>query len=499
MKVYRYRRSIQVLAFLAFTAGVAYTFRPRGGLASILLVSTSPLVALTSLLHGTATIAALAGAVVLVSSFVLGRTFCGYVCPLGFLVEVFSSRRRVPPRTPAAWADTAPIVVAVVALIALAVGASFVLVLDPLSLLVRSLTFVVVPVVDLVVRLLANTAYAIPGLRPAVDGLLTASYGWVAYEKAPLFRLDLLALLMLVGILALSVYGSRFWCRTLCPLGSVLSLGARFSVFGRVVDPEACTHCKRCVSVCPMGAIGNDGETCDTSRCQLGFECAEACPNEAIGFGLTRRTRTRAPSIDRRTFLLAGTLAALASVLSVRASGLLRRRAIRPPGSQPEVDFLATCARCGLCMKSCPTNVIQPRVSGGITEIFTPELDFSLGYCEFTCAECGTVCPTGAIKALPLALKQRHVIGKAVIDRNRCIPWSKGHDCIVCQELCPVPDKAIVLEEREAASILPDAEPGTTVKLPYVVEGRCIGCGICENKCPAIGGAAITVVPVEKV
>jgi ferredoxin len=181
---------------------------------------------------------------------------------------------------------------------------------------------------------------------------------------------------------------------------------------------------------------------------------------------------------------------------------------IRPPGALSELEFLATCARCAQCMKSCPTNVIQPAVfDAGAEGFMTPQMDYRRAYCEWTCNECGKVCPTQAIHELPLEEKQRKVIGRAFIDRNTCIPWAEGRDCLVCEELCPVPEKAIVFGsgtapdgtqgrsggESGAESAGPNGAAETFVKLPKVVPSRCIGCGICEYNCPVNNGAAIRV------
>jgi formate hydrogenlyase subunit 6/NADH:ubiquinone oxidoreductase subunit I len=142
-------------------------------------------------------------------------------------------------------------------------------------------------------------------------------------------------------------------------------------------------------------------------------------------------------------------------------------------------------------MKVCPTNVIQPSLTkAGLEGLFTPEMDYAVGSCDWSCNECGKVCPTGAIRPLALEAKRKTKIGRADVDRNHCIPWVDYKTCIVCQELCPVPNKVVHLIDAEVRA--PD---GRKVKLqrPEVLVDRCIGCGVCENHCPAQGRPAIEV------
>ncbi len=87
------------------------------------------------------------------------------------------------------------------------------------------------------------------------------------------------------------------------------------------------------------------------------------------------------------------------------------------------------------------------------------------------------------------------MIGLAVIDRDRCLPWALDTPCAVCQEMCPIPDKAIVLAGEHLIT-RPDGTQDYLAR-PKVVARRCIGCGICENKCPVAGTAAIVVQPTN--
>lgn len=199
-----------------------------------------------------------------------------------------------------------------------------------------------------------------------------------------------------------------------------------------------------------------------------------------------------------RRAVLGGLVAGFSLTFLGRLDGQVNKvtdsRLIRPPGSVPEEDFLTLCQRCGLCMKVCPTNVINPTLSeAGMAGFWTPHLIMIQGYCEYTCTLCGSVCPTGAIKEISVKEKiGRPVnIGSAYVVRGRCLPWSGNGPCIVCQELCPTSPKAIYLEKAVVAA--PDGK-SIEVQLPYVDLKRCVGCGICEYKCPVKGKPAIKII-----
>jgi MauM/NapG family ferredoxin protein len=164
---------------------------------------------------------------------------------------------------------------------------------------------------------------------------------------------------------------------------------------------------------------------------------------------------------------------------------------IRPPGALGEDQFLQQCVRCGECMKVCIGNALQPTLlEAGAEGMFTPRLIPRIGYCEYNCTLCGQVCPTGAIQQLTLEQKHSTAIGRAWFDKSRCLPHARGIPCLVCEEHCPVPDKAIKLRE---ATVLDQDGNEVTLQQPYVVDNLCIGCGICENKCPLPGAAAVHV------
>jgi ferredoxin len=223
------------------------------------------------------------------------------------------------------------------------------------------------------------------------------------------------------------------------------------------------------------------------------LECLAACPYGAIEFPAhlsLAEWQAYDPSRRQALMALGVAIAGIGLFRSNLTASRDHSRRIRPPGAR-ENNLLSKCIRCGECIRACPTSAIQPAVAeAGLEGLWTPVLVSRLGYCDYSCNACGQVCPVQAIPPLSLQEKRQRVIGQAYIDQNRCIPWADYRDCIVCEEMCPVPDKAIKLEQvevRNANGLL------VTVQRPHVIRERCIGCGICEYKCPVNGEAAIRV------
>ncbi len=417
-------------------------------------------------------------------ALILGRFFCGWICPFGTLLDVSDrlwhgkavrKRRWLNDARRLRWLKTAfLLVIAVAALF----GQGLAYLLDPICWTTRLFTYAVWPVAAIVGNL------GLEGLRPVFEWL-----GWMGLARAdlsqPVFGVyGVLTVFFFTFVFWLGRYQKRFWCRNLCPLGALYGLFARFAIFRRTVG-EACDGDGRCHRVCPTGAILSKAERkTDMAECIQCGDCAPACHLNVTRFepaALSDRSPSSTDLDRRRVLFSVGGGAFLSAWLAFEPGRkLLIDNALRPPGALPETEFLATCVRCGQCVKVCPTHCLQPGgLISGMSAFLSPVAVMRLGPCDPNCNACGGVCPTGAIRHLELSEKPNARIGNAVLDRERCVVWEQGRACLVCDENCPY---GAISWKADGAD-----------RRPYVDETRCNGCGQCEAACPVPGSAAIRV------
>lgn len=480
-----------------------------------LFLEADPLVGLATVLatgnlHG----GLIWGAAVLVLSLVLGRVFCGWVCPMGTLQQlsawVTAGVRRVGAQirgnrySPGMrWKYYA--------LVALLVASLFTTVhvglIDPICLLFRSLGLSIIPAVDELAR-------------GALEALQRSDAHWVQRTAdvglalrarvlpVHLSRIEGAWILgaLLGGVLVGAAYIPRLWCRWICPLGALLGLSARTSLLQLRKDEDRCTGCNRCLATCQGACEPAPGKPWRAAECVMCFNCEAVCPDDALHFGVggVPATGRVDADLDRRAVFGAAVAGAVALPLLRSSAGFPGRRGegadphlIRPPGALPEEDFLARCVKCGACMKVCPTNALHPSwTKAGAEGLWTPILVPRIGYCEPSCTLCSQVCPTGAIAPLTEARKTGRdgdppiKLGTAFYDRGRCLPWAMETPCIVCEEWCPTSPKSIHLTNVQVTR-----RDATIVDLqrPSVDPERCIGCGSCEHACPVSDLPAVRV------
>jgi polyferredoxin len=503
MKATRWRRARQIVQILSAIFFFALAFLTYRGFESPIPLDVyfrlDPLVAFGAMIASRAAITAMLLALAAVAfGFVFGRAWCGWLCPLGALLDWISPRAWRTAEAHKTWKRVKYVLLFIIFFAAL-LGNLSLMILDPITLLNRTFSSAFVPALNVAVVSIETALYPIaPPLHPLFDWIEQNWRGTILPAQQIFYQLGWMLALVFGGVIALNWIAPRFWCRYLCPLGAVYALQAKISWL-RPRAVKDCSHCAACMRVCPTNAIAvtKDSFSVDPAECVVCMDCVMECPESVIAFRFGNpqsaiRNQRSDVDLSRRHFI-GSAFASIGAVALFRSAPSASRDdpwLVRPPGAQDN-NFLAKCIRCAECSKICPTGVLQPSLfEAGLEGFWSPILRTRLGYCDYSCNACGQICPTGAIPLLTLEEKRQRVIGTAYIDQNRCIPWVSYRPCVVCEEMCPVPDKAIRLAPVDMVS--PDGK-AVHVQLPRVFPDLCIGCGICEYKCPLTGLAAIRV------
>lgn len=461
-------------------------------------------------------------AVLVVLTLVLGRIYCSVICPLGVMQDVVSwlhgrrKRNRFTYSKEKKWLRYGMLGVFIISAVA-GINA-IVSLLAPYSSYGRIASSLFKPVYEAGNNVLASIAehfnsyafYSVDVWMKSLPTLIIASVTFVV-------------------IVILAWRGGRTYCNTICPVGTILSFFARFSWFKVRIDESKCVNCGLCTKNCKASAIDFKNHKIDYSRCVVCGDCLGKCHKGALSFTSGRagkstsgradkstsqqvdkqtsgqadnanlfvNSSTRNSSADngRRSFLLAAAIATTGAALAQEKKkvdgGLAviedkiapeRLTPLTPPGSMSAQHFAQHCTACQLCVSTCPNGVLRP--STDLSKFMQPTMSYERGYCRPECTKCGEVCPTGAIKPITRADKSATQIGHAVWIKKNCVPLTDGVECGNCARHCPA----------GAIQMVPsDPKNGQSPKIPVVNEARCIGCGACENLCPARPFSAIYV------
>ena len=433
-----------------------------------------------------------------VLTLVFGRVYCSVVCPLGVFQDVvswISGRRKKgkyrftysPAKNVLRYGVLALFVIALIA----GIG-SFVALLAPYSFYGRIVSNLFAPIYgwgNNVLAYLAERADSYAFYETSV---------WL--KSLPTF---IIAVVTFIVISVLAWRNGRTYCNTVCPVGTVLGFLSRFSLLRITIDKEKCNACGLCSRKCKASCIDGKNHTVDYSRCVACMDCIGTCKHRAISYKLRRQKGTvakqpvDAKQIDdaRRSFLTATALVATTATLKAQEKkvdgGLAiiedkkipeRATPIVPPGALSVRDFAHHCTACQLCVSACPNEVLRP--STDLMKLMQPEMSYERGYCRPECTKCGDVCPAGAIRPITAAEKSATQIGHAVWVKQNCVPLTDGVECGNCARHCPT----------GAIQMVPsDPADAASPKIPVVNAERCIGCGACENLCPARPFSAIYV------
>jgi polyferredoxin len=215
----------------------------------------------------------------LIVAFLFRRSFCGNICPLGTLQELFArlGKKIFGKRYQVSSGIDKP---------------------------ARYLKYVA-----LVVFVLLTWAAGTMVIRPYDP--------WVAYHhltSSDLFTDSTIGFIVLVLSLIGSLAYDRVFCKYLCPMGGFLALLYRFGRFRVRRNEATCIHCKKCDQVCPVNIPVESGGDVTSSECINCNECVNACPvKDTLFVSGPKTTRIKPSSVLWITLVIFVVVAGVAS------------------------------------------------------------------------------------------------------------------------------------------------------------------------------------------
>ncbi len=430
-------------------------------------------------------------------TLICGRVYCSVICPLGvfqdFVSWVAGKFKKNRFRYSKALNKLRYIVLALFVL-ALLSGSGFLLVklLAPYTAYSRMVSSLLQPI-----YIVVNNGLAMVAERVGSYAFYSVDV-WM--KSVPVL---VVAVVTLIVVVVLSWRGGRTYCNTICPVGTLLGFLSRFAWLRPTIDTAKCNGCGLCERNCKASCIHSKEHAIDYSRCVACMDCIKKCKRGAIKYAPSWSTssasskgRTAQPAdTGRRSFIV--TTAAFTAGAALKAEekkvdgGLAeildkqvpeRQTPILPPGALTAKHFAKHCTACQLCVSACPNGVLRPATA--LDRFMQPELSYERGYCRPECTSCSQVCPAGAIKPITKEEKASTQVGHAVWIRKNCVVITDGVHCGNCERHCPT----------GAIQMVPSDENNPrSHKIPVINVERCIGCGACENLCPARPYSAIYV------
>jgi ferredoxin len=444
--------------------------------------------------------------VMVLLTLVLGRVYCSVICPLGVFQDIISwfggrkkeRKLRFSYSPEKKWLRYGVFVLFVLAII-FGINA-FVALLAPYSAYGRIASNIFAPIYQW-----GNNLCAYFAARADSYAFYTNDV-WL--KSLPTF---LIAAVTLVVLVILAWRNGRTYCNTICPVGTTLSFFSRFAAFRPMIDSDKCKNCRICERKCKSACINIKEHKIDYSRCVDCFDCLDNCKFGAMHYRFAygkksspkdAPVQTVQDNVDtsRRAFLSSSAIIATALTVGAQEKKLdgglatiidkkkpKRKNVLTPFGSKSIKEFYDHCTACQLCVSVCPNEVLRP--SESLEHLMQPEMSYERGYCRPECTKCSQVCPAGAI--LPITPEQKTAIhiGTAVVDFDLCVANKDGVSCGNCARHCPAGAIRMLRKNMD------DPE---SVRIPSVIEDRCIGCGACENLCPARPYSAIHVDGLEE-
>ncbi|MCH5346590.1 MAG: 4Fe-4S binding protein [Muribaculaceae bacterium] len=200
-------------------------------------------------------------------TLLLGRVYCSVLCPLGIYMDVATRLKGIFTKKPTVYHYG-----------------------EPRNLLRYSSLLVFMAL------LILGLSLPVALLDPAqlYENFTECIHAWTTENSVVIkvvggtFCGSVATIALMIVIAAIAATRGRLYCNTICPVGALLSLPARYALMVIDINTDRCTHCRRCEHACKARCINMNDSTVDTSRCVVCFNCINACRDDAISYTFNR-------------------------------------------------------------------------------------------------------------------------------------------------------------------------------------------------------------------
>lgn len=230
------------------------------------------------------------GTVLLVGA-ILGRAFCGWVCPIGFIQDIITNLKgrldSVSPHTHKPSKRFKYFVLFMTLFISGTLGLALYMGFGTdykaaLGVFASGPFIMISPEGTLFGTVPALLTFARENLFSFFTRPPTMQEVWAELNRIP--PLFALRILILIGFFGAAWRVPRFWCRYICPTGALMAIFQKYSYAGIRRDPVKCPKCSHCEVRCPMqiNILDLPWEKFNDPECILCMECVDACPHGSL-------------------------------------------------------------------------------------------------------------------------------------------------------------------------------------------------------------------------
>jgi len=218
--------------------------------------------------------------ILIILVLLFGRLYCSILCPLGVFQDTTNwIAKRIIKKKQFKYTNPLNVIryiflILMITFIILGTG-GLLGIIDPYSIFGRIVVHLIKPIIIL------------------INNLLALFFEWTNYYYFQYIEIGIISLLsfiitiinFLIVVIFAFVKGRRY-CNLFCPVGTLLGLLSKISLYKIRINKDKCNSCGLCEQTCKAECINAKKKYIDITRCVVCFNCIEKCNKESIKYSI---------------------------------------------------------------------------------------------------------------------------------------------------------------------------------------------------------------------